>query len=87
MMELFQHINQFLNSHAGFLSLMAVVVGGIGIWVTVRIYRKKKQEEVQRLRDELAERERLKCVAWPTDTKEAIVKEYVLKEAIKRGGK
>ena len=87
MMDFFQHINQFLNSHAGFLSLLAVIVGGIGIWVTIRIHRKKKEEEVQRLKDELSERERLHCVAWPSETKEAIVKEHVLKEAIKRGEK
>ena len=87
MMEFLQHINQFLNSHAGFLSLLAVIVGCLGIWVTVRIYRKKKEEEVRRLKDELAERERLHCVGWPSDTKEAVIKEHVLKEAIKRGEK
>ena len=87
MMEFLQHIDQFLNSHAGFLSLMAVIVGGIGIWVTVRIYRKKKQEELLRLKDELEEMERLHSVAWPAAFKDAITRETVIKNAIKRGEK
>lgn len=66
-------------------SLLAVVVAIIGIYVSVRIHRKKAKEELRQLQDELNEMERLHSVAWPTDVKDKVTREHVLKEAIKRG--
>lgn len=85
MMEFWQHIIDWINANAGVFSLMAVIVGILTIYVTIRIHRSRKEEELRQMQDELNEMERLKCVAWPTDVKDKVTREHVLKEAIKRG--
>lgn len=87
MIEWFRHIISELNNYAGLFSLLAVVVAIIGIYVSVRIHRKKAEEELLQLQDELDEMERLRTVAWPSDVKDKLTREHVLKEAIKRGRK
>lgn len=86
-MEWIQKIISELNNYAGLFSLLAVVVAIIGIYVSVRIHRKKAEEELRQLQDELDEMERLRTVAWPSDVKDKLTRQHVLKEAIKRGRK
>ena len=86
-MEWIQKIISELNNYAGLFSLLAVVVAIIGIYVSVRIHRKKAEEELLQLQDELDEMERLHTVAWPSDVKDKLTRQHVLKEAIKRGRK
>ncbi|MEE1095071.1 MAG: hypothetical protein UH084_00665 [Paludibacteraceae bacterium] len=86
-MEWIQKIISELNNYAGLFSLLAVVVAIIGIYVSVRIHRKKAEEEFLQLQDELDEMERLRTVAWPSDVKDKLTRQHVLKEAIKRGRK
>ena len=86
-MEWIQNIIAELNNYAGLFSLLAVVVAIISIYVSVRIHRKKAEEELRQLQDELDEMERLHTVAWPSDVKDKLTREHVLKEAIKRGRK
>lgn len=86
-MEWIQKIISELNNYAGLFSLLAVVVAIIGIYVSVRIHRKRAEEEFLQLQDELDEMERLRTVAWPSDVKDKLTREHVLKEAIKRGRK
>ncbi|MEE0951795.1 MAG: hypothetical protein U0L62_06260 [Paludibacteraceae bacterium] len=86
-MEWIQKIIAELNNYAGLFSLLAVVVAIIGIYVSVRIHRKKAEEEFLQLQDELDEMERLRIVAWPSDVKDKLTRQHVLKEAIKRGRK
>lgn len=86
-MEWIQNIIAELNNYAGLFSLLAVVVAIISIYVSVRIHRKKTEEELRQLQDELDEMERLHTVAWPSDVKDKLTREHVLKEAIKRGRK
>lgn len=85
MIELWQHIIDWINANAGVFSLLAVIVGIVTIYVTIRIHRSRKEEELRQIQDELNEMERLHSVAWPTDVKDKVTREHVLKEAIKRG--
>lgn len=86
-MEWIQKIIAELNNYAGLFSLLAVVVAIIGIYVSIRIHRKKAKEELQQMQDELDEMERLHSTAWPTEFKDKVTRETVLKKAIKRGRK
>ena len=86
-MEWIQNIIAELNNYAGLFSLLAVIVAILGIYVSVRISRRKREEELQQMQDELDEMERLHTVAWPTAFKDKVTRETVLKKAVKRGRK
>ena len=85
MIEWLRHIIAELNNYAGLFSLLAVIVAILGIYVSVRIHRSKKEEELQQMQDELDVRTYYQGVAAPTDAKEASIRKEVLKKAIKRG--
>lgn len=87
MIEWFRHIIDWINANAGVFSLLAVITTCVGIYVSVRIHRSKKEEELQQMQDELNEMERLHTVAWPTAFKDKVTRETVLKKAVKRGRK
>lgn len=85
MIEWFRHIIDWINANAGVFSLLAVIATCVGIYVSVRIHRSKKEEELQQMQDELDEMERLHSAAWPSDIKNMYNRQHVLKQAIKRG--
>ena len=87
MIEWFRHIIDWINANAGVFSLLAVIATCIGIYVSVRISRRKREEELQQMQDELDVRTYYQGVAAPTDAKEASIRKEVLKKAIKRGRK
>ncbi|MBO7457190.1 MAG: hypothetical protein J6T71_05155 [Paludibacteraceae bacterium] len=87
MIEWFRHIIDWINANAGVFSLLAVIATCVGIYVSVRIHRSKKEEELQQMQDRYDEMERLQSVAWPSDVKDKVVEKEVLKKAIKRGRK
>ena len=47
MIEWFRHIIDWINANAGVFSLLAVIATCVGIYVSVRIYRKKREAELQ----------------------------------------
>lgn len=87
MIEWFRHIIDWINANAGVFSLLAVIVSIVTIYVTIHIHRSRKEEELRQMQDELNEMERLHSVAWPTDVKDKVTRETVLKKAVKRGRK
>lgn len=87
MIEWFRHIIDWINANAGVFSFLAVIATCVGIYVSVRIYRKKREEELQQMQDRYNEMERLQSVAWPSDVKDKVIEKEVLKKAIKRGRK
>ena len=86
-MEFLRHIINWINANAGVFSLLAVIVGIVTIYVSIRIYQKKREEDLQQKKDRYNAMERLQSVAWPSDVKDRVVEREVLEKAIKRGRK